>query len=696
MVLSKINSTVDYPELKRVDTNDIQHDSSLYQLKVKDIDVIIAIGNAKNNFSNKNILYFPIYLVKHNNKVIQIGLFEIQESNHIYLLDENNEIDITKLNQPLLYEFATKQFINKLRLVPEQSFDSIDKKHHATSKKSKKGKKGHLDSDNDSESESDYVHPKTIVIPKIREDIFNSMPGYSIPKKLKEETKDFAKAERKKYHEKEDHEKVDDIWLNRFMKSTSYSIIDPPGDGDCFFSTIRDAFYSIAQVTSVDKLREKLANTVTDQNYIDYKERYDMFNTQITIINAELTKIQELYPKYKEQLEKTLNIDEQLAITQEAKKMYKDHQTLKAEKSINKNLLETVKFMKGVNSINEFKRKIKSRDYWADEWAISSLEKLLNVKFIILSSENFVRGDVKNVLQCGIESDVVHSEMFNPEYYIMVIHTGAHYMLIGYKGTRIFKFSEIPYDIKKLILDKCMEHNSGLFVKIPDFIEFRRKEQGSGSGKRSRSNSVDTQEEYDELSESKMRGLYDDNIVFNFYSKSIGTKLPGKGNGEKIPNKSLKEFSELALISEWRKKLANSWVSIKPPLFTLDNHHWASVMHYFEACKYKKSFPEFYLSFSLDAGTELSKDPFMAKAAGSKSGKYNKQQLRPFEVKTDADFKSREKKEIYAAQYAKFNQNSDLKKLLLATNDAKLVQYRKGMLPEIYNELMLIRDKFRK
>jgi predicted NAD-dependent protein-ADP-ribosyltransferase YbiA (DUF1768 family) len=689
MVLSKINSTVDYPELKRVDPTDLHHDSSLYQLKVKDIDVIIAIGNSKNNFNDKNILYFPIYLVKHNNKVIQIGLFEIEETNYIHLLDENNELDITKLNYPLLYHFATPQFINKLRLVPEQSFDSIDKKHHATSKKSKKGKKGHLDSDND--SESDYVYPKTIVIPKIREDIFNSRPGFPIPKKLKEETKDFAKAEREKYHEK-----VDDLWLNRFMKSTSYSIIDPPGDGDCFFSTICDAFSSIGQVTSVKQLREKLANTATDQKFLDYKERYDMFNTEITTISAELNRIKELYPKYQEQLDKTLNIDDKLAIAQEAKKMYKDNEKLKRAKSINKNLLTAVKFMKGVNTTNEFKRKIKTTDYWADEWAISSLENLLNVKFIILSSENYQGGDKQNVLQCGVDSDVVHSEMFNPEYYIMVVHTGSHYMLIGYKGTHIFKFSEIPYDIKTLIAAKCMEGTSAGFVRIPDFIEFRRKERSSGSGKRSRSNSVDIQEEYDELSESKMRGLYDDDIVFNFYSKSIGTKLPGKGNGEKIPNKSLKEFSELALISEWRKKLANSWVSIKPPLFTLDNHHWASVMHYFEACKYKKSFPEFYLSFSLDAGTELSKDPFMAKAAGSKSGKYNKQQLRPFEVKTDADFKSREKKEIYAAQYAKFNQNSDLKKLLLATNDAKLVQYRKGMAPEMYNELMLIRDKFRK
>jgi predicted NAD-dependent protein-ADP-ribosyltransferase YbiA (DUF1768 family) len=294
-------------------------------------------------------------------------------------------------------------------------------------------------------------------------------------------------------------------------------------------------------------------------------------------------------------------------------------------------------------------------------------------------------GDTKNVLHCGQLNDSILEQRgkFIPEFYIIVDHTGNHYKLVGYKKKMIFKFSEIPYDIKKMVVEKCLEKNSGAFAIIPDFQKFKTTE----------TKNVIKEAEYEDITESKLRGLYNDDIVLQFYSKSVDKPLPGKGSGEKIPNERLKEYSELAIIPQWRKKMSNSW--IQP--FSLENHQWASVEHYYQASKFKKTYPDFYLSFSLDSGTDLSKDPIMAKAAGGKTGKLKGELLRPVEVTIDSDFNQKRKsREMYAAQYAKFTQNEDLKHLLLSTNDAKLNNFVKGSPPVIFDELMLIRDKIRR
>jgi len=237
-----------------------------------------------------------------------------------------------------------------------------------------------------------------------------------------------------------------------------------------------------------------------------------------------------------------------------------------------------------------------------------------------------------------------------------------------------------------MIVERCMEKNAGPFAIIPDFQRFKATNYPQSE--------TAVVAVHEDLSESKLRGLYDDDIVLQFYSKSIDKKLPGKGNGEKIPKERLKDFAELATIPQWRKKLSNFWV--QP--FSLDNHQWSSVEHYYQACKYKKTYPDFYLSFSLDSGTDLSKDPAMAKAAGGKSGKFKGERLRPVEVgEPDSDFFGKRKnKELYAAQFAKFTQNEDLKKLLLATQDAKLTHYARGQPPVVFDELMLIRDKIKR
>jgi predicted NAD-dependent protein-ADP-ribosyltransferase YbiA (DUF1768 family) len=389
------------------------------------------------------------------------------------------------------------------------------------------------------------------------------------------------------------------------------------------------------------------------------------------------------YNEYRKRCGGILDREEQKKCVEAAKKIKGQIEQITKEKKVSQENLQEFIFMKNVDSLVKLQKKMRDSSFWADVNAVTTLERLLNIKMILLSSESYREKDYANVVNCGeLDEILMQRGTFTPDYYIMVEYTGQHYKLVGYNKKQIFTFKEIPYGIKKKIVDKCLERNSGVFSLIPDFVKF--KEELSGIGL-----IPDVPATFDDLSDSTIKGLYDDNIVFSFYSNSDSKKQPGKGSGEKIPADMGRTFSELASIKDWRRKLDDSW--IQP--FPLDNKRWSSVEHYYQASKFKNEHTEFYFSFSIDSGTELSKDVKLAEAAGSKTGKFEKTVLRPKDIKVDSDFYGKRRdKEIYDAQYAKFSQNEDLKHVLLETKNAKLMHHISRKEPQVADSLMNIRD----
>ena len=100
MVLSRLNNTIDYPDIRKVDEEDVGFNSALYSMDVYDTDIIIALGNIRYSFVTKGVLYVPAYLVVNDRVVSQIGVFECLNRDYTKLLDVDNDIDLNLLDYP--------------------------------------------------------------------------------------------------------------------------------------------------------------------------------------------------------------------------------------------------------------------------------------------------------------------------------------------------------------------------------------------------------------------------------------------------------------------------------------------------------------------------------------------------------------------------------------------------------------------
>lgn len=441
------------------------------------------------------------------------------------------------------------------------------------------------------------------------------------------------------------------------MQNKNYSIQDNEGGGDCLFAVIRDAFTQIGKTYTVGDLRKILSDAVTEDIFMNYYQLYTETSVSITADKQRLIEIVAENNSLRDKLAMESNSAQQKVIVQQAKKLRTEFERLKQEQRISINMLDEYKFMKGVKSLQQFRAVINTCRFWGDTWAISTLERALNTKFILLSEENFEQGDLDNVLQCGQLNDeeLETRGSFTPDHYITMDYNGWHYKLITYKEHGIFTFSQLPFAIRDLIVDKCLEKLSGPYALIPEFVDVRL------TGKKDERVVLEVMDS-------------DPKTVFTFYGRSNAKPLPGKGSGESIPKERQSEFRALATISDWRKKLSNDW---EAP-FDSDGHQWQTVEHYYQGNKYKQSHPEIYYQFTLDSRSELGKSVDRAK-------KFK-------DVEPDMDFAGKRGKEIlYRGLEAKFTQHPVLKRALSDTKDATLQVYTPRKEPEKAVELMRLR-----
>jgi len=695
MVYSNIHTAIFYKEERAIFPEDIGYESLVYQMEMADAECLALFGKAKYTYADKNIIFFPIYLVNNQQKVVcQIGVLEIHKNHVIDILNDDGNIDVDKLDNSvhiLTYDFVDRPFIEKNGSSVVEYIKKLETGKNVTEKKEETDiDKMGTDEDED-EDEDDVTKVKipserrskeTEKVDEMLEDgIFVHDPTEKRPALLSEETDYDDKVNAKEYKKSKSNE-----WIEDFMKNNNYGIHAVEDNGNCLFAVIRDAYKQIGQTTTVEKLRAILAREITDDRFQEHRSLFLDLKEQVRQTDAELARL-----KYSSEIElkkraqNAKKYEEATKILEQKEENEKKYKALQKYKKSSQDFIdETVGHLESIDTLEKYREFIQTPRFWADEWAISVLERVLQMKMVILSERSFLEDNTDGVLQCGmIDNEIQKQGGFSPKYYIIATFSGNHYRLVTYKDKKIFEYHEIPYKIKAMVINKCMERNSGPFYMIQDFRNLKtRMGIDADEGKpreKEEENDEDVQDEFRSAAE------YDPEIVFQFGETQPIVAEPGKASNEKIPTGKRKLFIVLSKIREWRRKLDDSWTGSP---FALNGHKWASVEHYHLASKFKKQNPDFMLQFTLDnEGSEIAKDVDLARAAASKTGvatgkakaKLKNTEdllLRPKNIRPDPDFEGeRSQIERIAAVRAKFTQNIDMKNTLKATGNAKLVKF---------------------
>ena len=706
--VSRINQEVVYTENEKIDEEDIGYNTQVYELDAPDgASLSVVLGKPKYIFSAKNIVHFPIYAVHRSHIRAQIGVFEL-ESTKLLNAYRNGEVDPSRLSPPLFYSFFSKpNYLARLEADPKL----FGVKPLTPDPGPEKGQlvEPILDDEMREDRHLDLSLDKSRVSTRsaeakaeVEHGIFEDMPGFKSAEPLEEETKAAADNERKEYKES-----ARNTWIEKYMRNNQYRIHEVETNGDCFFAVVRDAFADIGKKTTVDKLRAILVAEMTDEVFHEYREVFVSFTEEIRTLQKDLAAVENTLKAYKSRVKQTA--DRTAADTTSLLKESKE--IIAEKKNLERKIKETEELrtlytgnMDKIDTLEKMRRHIMTPSFWADTWSIGTLERVLNVKFVLFSQEAFethkgVGPDMDGVLLCSeVSKELQERQTFSPDHYIMAAYSGDHYRLISYKSRKIFTYREVPYDVKILILNRCLARMSGAFYMIQDFRNLKSKfgiDEDEGAP--------------DDFEESPGSGeLFNPETQFVFSAKARTAK-PGKATGEKILARNVIHYAPLDKEpqEDWRRILDDEWD--KTPIM-VDGHKWTSVAHYMQGVQYKRTHPDVYMMFSLDSDpdSKLAKDVKTAKAfkgavqdvdevpkgeKGKKPAKAAEKKKRVIAPDLDFDDKRREEERL-AALKAKFADNADLRSVLKMTRDALLLHKEATGTPPLADmELMRVRQQ---
>ena len=658
MVLSKLDPSLEeYIENKNIDPNDIDHTAYVYIGKLYDTRIEFILGKP-NKIENNNIIYYNIYLVKYKKIICKIGIHETFKD-YLENIDNDGNVIFNETDYPLMFSFTKDIIKNTYPNIKLSKKTDIDDEEEYF----ENDKQEYYDDDSDEEDEE--------VKDEEDEEVKDKEEDKDEEDKDKEEDKDEEEV-------KDNEDKLKFVkregepWIVEFLEDHNYLLQKTIGDGNCFFAVLKFALNSDEKYKNLTEkvIRQKLADQVNEEIFNNYLTRKELILSTLSSSKKDILDKKKKHKALSLQISNSQDSSSKKQLLQVAGANIEE---IKSDSDIYKKSLELyeqqgIEAYKDIKSVQDLKDVITSdkNNFWADEWCISTLERLYNVKFLIFAQFNY---DSKNpgyqnnneVLLCGTSDPEIEKQFqkyldhnykdggnpFIPDYYIMTSYSGDHYDLIQ-KDRKLgapqslFKFGDLDDSIKDLVVNRCLEKCAGQFSYIPDFrnlansCEYIKDDYNDYEDYK-----ASIVNELTKVSDSKEKMSSKESSLENLFSEDFVIKIPNDG---KPNSKPLKYYNTDKVVL---KK------DLTPDMIMLEKIIKNKEQKYKRSWRYELSDKYILSDFVID------------------SKKYESVQ-EYYDSLDKSDKKKNEK--YYNALKIKFS-DPELQKLLISTQDAKLLVF---------------------
>lgn len=580
MISSRLNPKIKYEKTEKINAKDVGQELNLYEYEIfpETEPIMIAVGVKQKHAKDDTFYYHYLYATLDPEKKGKfqktVGVLEIEKDKYLNVLDEDGDLDIDKI-KPLL--FIDEKGLTEIQ---EKQRQIIEKQNRIFQERELELEKNEIPiSIEENNDEKSLLEP--IINPNPLSKTQNNkilLEGKTTITKGSQhvETKEEAQTNIENYKkETGSHE-----WIQERMKNTNYSIIEIPGDGNCFFHVVCQAFASVGLQTTVSKLREYLSNhNSVEKTFKQEQQIFSEFNNLYALLTRTNETIMARLEEISSIIKKEITDADKENLTKEKRTLLeKKRRNDEKIQDVKQDIEEIVPHMKKLKTLSDYREYIKTSQFWANEWAIETLEKKLQVKFIIFPKE----GD--KIYTVGT--------LNKPNRYILVAFvSGNHYELIQYNQTKIFlSFDALPYSVR------CLGVKNKF--KISDFINFRCEIGG--------------EELEEETEDEEIKGG-------ESFEKII---LANDGKPHIFKKSQLANYFELRRKHNkgWERILSDDFIVAQP--LEIDGLKWNSVSHYVMAGNFHSN-SSFYKNFSAESQTLISSNVEIARKAVETPGDYS-------------------------------------------------------------------------